>query len=243
MPAVGRRDGHIPGEPTGAPHGGGLRRQPSFSLRGLTERAGDSDSCGLVPSIDRCATALRLWHVYIERPPPMNDEHDSPELDRFAEIIRKLQAHDPSGMDDLRTMFDRGLRLLLVRRGVQDTDRASGVILSRAAELVRRRVPFDPARLPAQLRAALNEICPPNGRAPMGTQSAETADAREVLASLEGSEREALLRFYVREQRPAQICVDLGFTECAFSTLKSRVRAKYFELTRGQLTRGPVISR
>jgi hypothetical protein len=173
----------------------------------------------------------------------MNDEHDSPELDRFAEIIRKLQAHDPSGMDDLRTMFDRGLRLLLVRRGVQDTDRASGVILSRAAELVRRRVPFDPARLPAQLRAALNETRLAEGSAPIGTQSAETAEAREVLASLDGSEREALLRFYVREQRPDQICVDLGFTECAFSALKSRVRAKYFELTRGQLTRGPVISR
>jgi hypothetical protein len=53
-------------------------------------------------------------------PPPMNGEHDSADLARFAEIIRKLQAHDPSGMDDLRTMFDRGLRLLLARRGVQD---------------------------------------------------------------------------------------------------------------------------
>lgn len=173
----------------------------------------------------------------------MNDEYDSADLDRFAEIIRKLQAHDPSGMDDMRTMFDRGLRLLLARRGVQDIDHASGIIMSRAAELVRRRAPFDPARLPAQLRTALNEIHPAEGSAPIGTQSAETAKAREVLASLEGSEREALLRFYVREQRPAQICVDLDFTECAFSALKSRVRAQYFELTRGPLTRGPVISR
>jgi hypothetical protein len=178
----------------------------------------------------------------------MNDEHDSADVDRFAGIIQKLQAHDPSGMDDLRTMFDRGLRLLLVRRGVQDTDRLSEIVLSRVAELVRRRVPLDPARLPSQLRAALNEIRPADGRATMGAQSAETAEAREVLASLDGSEREALLRFYVREQRPDQICGDLGFTECGFSALKSRVRAKYFELTRGQLTRdplarGPVVSR
>jgi DNA-directed RNA polymerase specialized sigma24 family protein len=71
----------------------------------------------------------------------------------------------------------------------------------------------------------------------MGTQSAETAEAKEVLASLDGSEREALRRYYAREQRPDQICVDLGFTECGFSSLKSRVRAKYFELMRGQLTR------
>jgi|SRR5579864_3088030 len=163
----------------------------------------------------------------------MNDEHDSADVDRFAGIIRKLQAHDPSGMDDLRAMFDRGLRLLLARRGVQDTDHASRIVLSRAAELVRRRVPLDPARLPSQLRAALNEFRPAEGRAPIVTQSAE---AKEVLASLDGSEREALLRFYVREQRPAQICVDLGFTERAFSALRSRARAKYFELTRGQLT-------
>jgi len=166
----------------------------------------------------------------------MNDEHDSADVDRFAEIIRKLQAHDPSGMDDLRMMFDRGLRLLLLRRGVQDTDRISGIVLRRAAELVRRRAPFDPARLPSQLRAALNEVRPADGRAPIGTRSAETAEAREVLASLDGSEREALLRFYVREQGPDQICVDLGFTERGFSALKSRVKAKYFELTRGQLT-------
>jgi len=167
----------------------------------------------------------------------MNDEHDSADVDRFAEVIRKLQAHDPSGMDDLRTMFDRGLRLLLARRGVEDADRASGMVLSRAAELVRRSVPFDPARLPSQLRTALNEIHPAEGSAPLGTPSAETAEAREVLASLDGSEREALLRFYLREQRPDKICVDLGFTEHAFSALKSRVRAKYFELTRGQLLR------
>lgn len=161
----------------------------------------------------------------------MNSDHDSADLARFAEIIRKLQAHDPSGMDDLRTMFDRGLRLLLARRGVQDIDRISGIVLSRAADLV-RQAPADPATLPSHIRAAMNEIGTPNGRAGIGIQPVETAEAREVLASLDGNEREALIRFYIREQQSAQICQDMGFPEYAFSALKSRVRAKYFELTR-----------
>jgi hypothetical protein len=170
-----------------------------------------------------------------ERPPPMNGEHDSAHLARSADITRKLQAHDPSGMDALRTMFDPGLRLLLVRRGVRDTERVSGMVLSRAADLVRRRAPSDPATLPSHLRTAMNEIQPRVGRAGIGTQPAETAQAREVLARLDESEREALLRFYLREQQPAQICQELGLAEQAFSALKSRVRAKYCELTRGTI--------
>jgi hypothetical protein len=167
----------------------------------------------------------------------MNREHDSADLARFAEIIRKLQAHDPSGMDDLRTTFDGGLRLLLARRGVEDIDRISGIVLSRAADRVRGRVSADPATLPSDLCTAMNAIRSSLGRAPIGTQAAETAEAREILHSLDGNEREALLRFYLRKQPPAQICVDLGLTECAFSALKSSVRAKYFELTRGPLVK------
>jgi hypothetical protein len=163
----------------------------------------------------------------------MNREHDSADLARFAEITRKIQAHDPSGMDDLRTTFDGGLRLLLARRGVEDIDRISGIVLSRAADLVRRQALADPATLPSDLRTAMNEIWPSVGRAPIDTEPAVTAEARGILASLDGSEREALLRFYLREQLSAQICLDLGLTEYAFSALKSRVRAKYFEVTRG----------
>jgi hypothetical protein len=168
----------------------------------------------------------------------MNREHDSVDLARFAEIKRKLRADDPSGMDALRTMFDSGLRLLLVRRGVLDTERISGIVLSRAADLVRRRTLSDPATLASHLRTAMNEIQPRVGGAGSGTQPAEAAKAREVLAGLDESEREALLRFYLREQQPARICRELGLTEQAFFELKSRVRAKYRELTRG-----PVVER
>jgi len=167
----------------------------------------------------------------------MNDEHDSADLARFAEITRKLQARDPSGMDDLRTMFDRGLRLLLARRGVEDIDRISGIVLSRAADLVRLRTPALAAMLPSHLRTAMNEIRSSAGGAPIGAQPAGVAQAREILGSLDGSEREALLRFYLREQPPAQICVDMRLTEHAFSALKTRVRAKYFELTRGPVVK------
>jgi DNA-directed RNA polymerase specialized sigma24 family protein len=145
-------------------------------------------------------------------------------------------------MDDLRTMFERGLRLFLVRRGVENLDDISRIVLRCAADLV-RQAPADPATLPSHVRTAMNEIRPPNGRAGIGMQPVEAAEAREALASLDGSEREALLRFYLREQRSAQICQDMGFSEYAFSALRSRVRAKYFELTRPTLkARGTAIT-
>jgi hypothetical protein len=164
----------------------------------------------------------------------MTGEHDSADL-ACADITRKLQVHDPSGMDALRTMFDSGLRLLLVRRGVLDTEGIGGIVLSRAAALVRRRTPSAPATLASHLRTAMNEIQPRVGRAGISPQPAKTAEAREALAELDESESEALLRFYVREQQPAQICRELGLTEQAFFALKSRVRAKYRELTRGTM--------
>lgn len=161
----------------------------------------------------------------------MNGEHDLADMTQFAEIIRKLQAHDPSGMDDLRTMFNRGLRLLLARRGVQDLDRISRIVISRAADLVRQAT-TDPATLPSHIRTAMNEIRPSDGRAGIGMRSVNMAEAREALASLDGIEHQALIRFYLHEQQSAQICQDMGFTEHAFSALKSRMKAKYFELTR-----------
>jgi hypothetical protein len=204
---------------------------------GLAGRAGDSfprRGDGL-SSRSILARPGRRFGMYVRKASPMNGEHDSADLARFADITRKLQVHDPSGMDALRTMFDGGLRLLLVRRGVLDTERISGIVLSRAADLVRRRTPSDPAALPSQLRTAMNEIQPRVGRAGIAMQPAETAEARELLAQLDECEREALLRFYLREQQPAQICRELGLDEQVFSAIKSRVRAKYRELRRGTI--------
>jgi DNA-directed RNA polymerase specialized sigma24 family protein len=141
--------------------------------------------------------------MYVRKASPMTGEHDSADL-ACADITRKLQVHDPSGMDAL-------------------------------PDLVRRRTPSAPATLASHLRTAINEIQPRVGRAGISPQPAKTAEAREVLAELDESEREALLRFYVREQQPAQICRELGLTEQAFFALKSRVRAKYRELTRGTM--------
>ena len=58
-----------------------------------------------------------------------------------------------------------------------------------------------------------------------------------LLNALTARDREMLLRFYVREQSPDQICAEMGITETQFRLVKSRAKARFAELRRIGLTR------
>ena len=51
-----------------------------------------------------------------------------------------------------------------------------------------------------------------------------------VLRSLPKRDREVLIRFYLQEQLPEQICQELGITETQFRLIKSRAKSRYGEL-------------
>ncbi len=53
-----------------------------------------------------------------------------------------------------------------------------------------------------------------------------------VLKRLCTRDREILIRFYMEEQPPDRICVDLGLTRTQFRVYKSRALAQCFELSR-----------
>ena len=53
-----------------------------------------------------------------------------------------------------------------------------------------------------------------------------------MLGSLPKRDREVLVRFYLGEQTPEQICRDMNLTETQFRLIKSRAKARYGELGR-----------
>jgi RNA polymerase sigma factor (sigma-70 family) len=61
-------------------------------------------------------------------------------------------------------------------------------------------------------------------------EAQETEVATRVLKGLPRRDREVLVRFYLEEQLPEQICRDLGITETQFRLIKSRAKSRYGEL-------------
>ena len=54
-----------------------------------------------------------------------------------------------------------------------------------------------------------------------------------VLKGLHPREREILIRYYLREQSPQEICREMRLTETQFRLIKSRAKARFGELIRG----------
>jgi DNA-directed RNA polymerase specialized sigma24 family protein len=60
---------------------------------------------------------------------------------------------------------------------------------------------------------------------------------KQVLTKMSDREFEVLNRFYLREQPPERIRMDMGLTETQFNLLKSRAKAKLTEFMQRRLAR------
>src|SRR5208283_339467 len=83
------------------------------------------------------------------------------------------------------------------------------------------------------------DTVPDRGRNPEQHSAApqKVAIAKGVLEQLSGGDREILVRFYVREEPPEQICREMGLTETQFRLAKARAKAQFGELERSSGTR------
>jgi RNA polymerase sigma factor (sigma-70 family) len=61
--------------------------------------------------------------------------------------------------------------------------------------------------------------------------------AMRILRSIPQRDREILVRFYLQEQTPAQICKDMELSETQFRLIKSRAKARFGELAKRRLER------
>lgn len=178
-------------------------------------------------------------------------------------LVERIRSGDPSGMEDLYRVFSKGIRFHLYRQfGPQDLDDKVHDAFLVITQSIRRGDVREPERLMGYVRTVIRRqvaahiqnvidmrrsfteldlVNPPRDLRPNPEHSViERQNMQIALRILNGipkRDREVLVRFYLKEQPPGQICEDLGLTETQFRLIKSRAKARFGELGRRSLSR------
>ena len=182
---------------------------------------------------------------------------------QWSGLVERIRSNDPSGMEELYRVFSTGIRFYLCRQlGAQDLDdRVHDAFLTIALS-IRRGDLRDPERLMGYVRTvvrrqvaayigaavearrnrtdpdrsgSLRDRQPDPERTAIERQNVELA--MRILNTLPRRDREVLMRFYLQEQSPNQICRDLGLTQTQFRLTKSRAKARFTELGQARFAR------
>src|SRR6185503_6927071 len=179
----------------------------------------------------------------------------------WAQLVQRVHDGDDSGMEELYKLFSTGVRFYLCRQlGPQDLDDKVHDIFLIITQSIQRGDLREPERLMGYVRtivrrqvAAYIEIAVnarrnhsdadfsltlsdqhPNPERRLIAAEA-TAVALSLLKSLHKRDREVLIRFYLKEQNPEQICHDMKLSETQFRLIKSRAKARFGELGKRRL--------
>lgn len=174
----------------------------------------------------------------------------------WVSVVERIQAGDPSGMEDLYAVFTTGIRFYLCRQlGPQDLDDKVHDAFLTIAQSIRRGDLREPERLMGYVRTVVRRqvagyigtavearrtlVDPDHGailrdRKPdperRAIEEQNNSLAMRVLNTLPRRDREVLVRFYLQEQSPNQICRDMRLTATQFRLTKSRAKARFTEL-------------
>jgi RNA polymerase sigma factor (sigma-70 family) len=176
-------------------------------------------------------------------------------------LVERIRAGEPSGMEELYRVFSKGIRFYLCRQlGPQDLDDKVHDIFLIITQSIRNGDLREPERLMGYVRTivrrqvaahinhlvqerrnqtdlefgmALSDYHPNPERRIIEEQNLKLA--MRVLSSLHQREREVLVRFYLREQSATDICRDMQLTETQFRLIKSRAKARFGELGKRRL--------
>lgn len=194
------------------------------------------------------------WNVDL----PASEPSETPQP--WASLVQRIQANDPSGLEELYRVFTTGIRFYLCRQlGPQDLeDKVHDAFLT-ITQSIRRGDLREPERLMGYVRTVIrrqvagyiatavdsrrNRVDP--DRSPMlrdrrpdperiAIERQNVDLALRILQSLPRRDREVLMRFYLKEQSPRQICRDLRLTQTQFRLTKSRAKARFAELGRAR---------
>jgi len=176
-------------------------------------------------------------------------------------LVERVRAGEDSGMEDLYRIFSSGIRFHLYRRfGSQDLDDKVHDIFLIVAQAIRDGELREPERLMGFVRTVVRrqvagyietavqarrkqaELDPgvplPDSRPDPERSAIEGQNMRLALRVLNGvskREREVLIRFYLKEQAPHEICRDMDLSETQFRLIKSRAKARFGELGKSRL--------
>jgi RNA polymerase sigma factor (sigma-70 family) len=173
-----------------------------------------------------------------------------------------MRSGDNGAMEDLYRVFCGGVRLRLARQlGQHDlNDRVHDIFLIVTESILNGEL-REPERLMGYVRTverrqvasqidhALRERRNANATELRGLRDRGsnpersvidrqfTEMAMRILSGLRERDREVLVRFYMEEQTPEEICGALGLTETQYRLIKSRAKARFVDLCRRGLER------
>jgi RNA polymerase sigma-70 factor (ECF subfamily) len=178
----------------------------------------------------------------------------------WAGLVERVRSSDPAGMAELYEVFSKGIRFYLWRQlGPRDLDdkvhdlfliitqsiqngelREPERLMGYVRTIVRRQVA---AHIHSAVETRHNQVDldpdmklrdqhPDPERTVIDRQNMELA--MRVLNSLPERDREVLIRFYLKEQLPGEICREMNLTQTQFRLIKSRAKARYGELGRSR---------
>jgi RNA polymerase sigma-70 factor, ECF subfamily len=178
-------------------------------------------------------------------------------------LVESIQQGELSGMEELYSVFSRGVRFYLCRQlGPQDLDDKVHDTFLIVVQAIRKGELREPERLMGFVRTVVRrQVASQIDRAVQSRRdqaeldrTAFVSDHREtpeeaailrqheavaetVLRSVSDRDREILTRFYLQEQTQQEICDEMNLSETQFRLLKSRAKARFGELGRKTLSR------
>jgi RNA polymerase sigma-70 factor (ECF subfamily) len=198
-------------------------------------------------------------------PPPSPTEvpPDPAQQINWTELVTKIQANDQPALEQLYSLFSRGIKFLIVRQlGRQDIDdrvHDTFVIVVNAIQrgdlreperlmgfvrtIVRRQIASfieknytrrrDELDIDGTVKIADSHNNPEQEA--IKTQNSQLME--EILSDCSRRDREILTRFYLLEQPQEQICLEMGLNDTQFRLLKSRAKQRFSEEGRRRLSK------
>jgi RNA polymerase sigma-70 factor, ECF subfamily len=173
----------------------------------------------------------------------------------WPQVVDKIRAGEPSGMEELYRIFSKGIRYYLYRQlGPQDLDDKIHDIFLIITQSIQRGDLRDPERLMGYVRTVVRrQVAAHIDTAVQARRNSDLSDSRHtcdhslnpegglierqneelalrILNSLQKRDREVLVRFYLDEQPADRICQEMGLSETQFRLIKSRAKARFGEL-------------
>ncbi len=183
-------------------------------------------------------------------------------------LVARIHGGEDSGMEDLYSLFARGIRFYLCRQlGPQELDDKIHDTFLIVVQAIRKGDLREPERLMGFVRTVVRRQVAAHIDKVVHSRREEldldvgvrVADVRRnpeqsaafqqkvefmvsVLDGLSERDREILSRFYLDEQSQEEICDEMDLSETQFRLLKSRAKARFGELGKRKLLQRPVAS-
>jgi len=205
-------------------------------------------------SVEKSRKAPALSMNSAELSQPLASE--LPAGDSWAELAARIRDGDRAGMEELYRIFSKRVRFFLYHQlGPRDLDDKVHDVFVIVAQAIRNGDLREPERLMGYVRTVVRHqvaahiadavlarrgssgpesILSLSDHHPNPESGAIKRQNRElamrILDSIGERDREILIRFYLKEQTPEEICQAMQLTETQFRLIKSRAKARFGEL-------------